>query len=101
MFNDLYPTVYDVFKSIKRHGQANLAILLQRMESKLMLDHVAKRIGKECPGMPMFTIHDSIVCPFGEQGYVTRVIQEEAFQCIGSIPMVKVEPWLQEKSKVA
>ncbi len=101
MFSDLYPTVYDVFKSIKRHGQANLAILLQRMESKLMLDYVAKRIGKECPGMPMFTIHDSIVCPFGEQGYVARVIQEEALKCIGSTPSVSVESWHQEKSKIA
>ena len=101
MFSDLYPTVYDVFKSIKRPGQANLAILLQRMESKLMLDYVAKRISKECPSMPMFTIHDSIVCPFGEQGYVARVIQEEALKCIGSTPSVSVESWQEEKSKIA
>ena len=93
IFRELFPNVYSVFKAIKRHGSNNLPIILQRMESRLMLDCVARRILKEKPGMPIYTIHDSIVCPEGQQGYVAHVIHDECSKHLRVQPNLHYEFW--------
>jgi len=93
MFREIFPDVYQVFKSIKKHGSSNLPVLLQTMEAKLILNFVAKRISEEEPDMPIYTIHDSVVCPRGKEGYVAKVIREESQNCLGSIPTLSMEPW--------
>jgi len=102
MFKEIFPSVYEIFKLIKRKSASALPILLQRMEAKLMLNHIASRISKEYPDLPIFTIHDSIVCPLGMEQYVSSVILEESLSYIGSVPMLSVENWSKVKvSKVA
>lgn len=93
IFRELFPNVYKVFKAIKKHGSNNLPIMLQRMESKFILDYVAKRIMIEKPGMPLFTIHDSIVCPLGQESYVAYVIHDESQRHLGVQPNLHYEFW--------
>ena len=93
IFREIFPTVYKVFSLIKRHGKANLPILLQKMEAKLILFYVVKRISHEKPAMPLYTVHDSVVCPVGNEDYVARVIIEETKACINITPQVKFEYW--------
>lgn len=92
VFMRLYPTVYGEMQSLKQDDHKKLAVLLQRIESSFMLDKVARRIAKEQPKMPLFTIHDSIVCPVGMEGLVKSVIESEGEQWFGMIPPVKYEP---------
>jgi hypothetical protein len=94
IFRDLYPAVYKVFSYLKSRNHKNLPILLQNIESSLILGSVAKRITFEEPYMPIFTIHDSIVCPVGKEEYVKEVIIEEAISKIGLPPKVKYEYWI-------
>jgi hypothetical protein len=93
IFRQIFPHTYEVMKAIKRDDSTNLPLLLQRIESKLMLDRVAKRISKERPNMPIFTIHDSIVCPFGNESYVAFIIEEEANKAIRASPILKFDYW--------
>jgi hypothetical protein len=93
IFKRLFPGVYEVFRLIKMHHRHNLPILFQQLESKLMLEIVAKRICKEYPDIPIFTIHDSIVCPVGMEQYVASIIDIETQKCIGVKPRLEFEYW--------
>ena len=90
-FKELFPSVYELFCTIKRTGKEKLPILLQHIESVLMLEMVSKRISKEKPSLPIFTIHDSIVTIKGYEDYVELVMQEEFFNLIGIIPSLEIE----------
>jgi hypothetical protein len=59
------------------------------MESTLILEKVAYRISKYILDLPIFTIHDFIVCPVGYEEYVKLLIQEETLKCIGIKPYLK------------
>jgi hypothetical protein len=93
IFRQIFPHTYEVMKAIKRDDSTNLPLLLQRIESKLLLDHIVKRIARERPSMPIFTIHDSVVCPVGNEHYVSTVIKEEAYKTIGAMPELGFDKW--------
>ena len=93
IFKQLFPSVYDVFAKIKQKDKKMLPRILQSIESKLMLDIIAKRIADEYPNMPIFTIHESIVCPVGNENYVAGVIKDEMQKAIGMNPRVSFEYW--------
>ncbi len=93
IFRFIFPFVYEIFNLIKRKDSTILPRLLQTIESKLMLDNIAKRIAIERPDMPFFTIHDSIVCPVEDEGYAAEVMIDEMVKAIGIHPSVKPERW--------
>lgn len=82
-FRKIFPDVYRVFSIIKRKNHRALSHILQRIESEIMIQKVSQRISIENPTLPIFTIHDSIVTTDGNQDYVSRVIEEEAYNLTG------------------
>jgi len=95
LFKKLFPNVYKLFAAYKKHDPRGLPILLQRIEVKLILDIIAKRIAKEMPRIPTFTIHDSITTTVEHIDYLQRVMKEELKKYIGVEPKFKVEYWDQ------
>jgi hypothetical protein len=93
IFKSLFPSVYQIFAEIKKEDKATLPLLLQRIESHLILKEITKRIAKEEPELPIFTIHDSIITTLGKENYVSQVIQDEMEKRIGSRPAVSIENW--------
>ena len=93
IFKNLFPTVYDLFSRIKKLDKTNLPRLLQRLESHLMLLVISKRIAKERPTLPIFTIHDSIVTTEGNELYVQQIMKEELEKAIGFAPKFSIEEW--------
>jgi len=91
MFRDLFPTVYKIFAAIKRKRKNNLAVLLQALESDVMLNHVCKRIASERHDVPMLPIHDSITTTVGNEEYIARIIEEEVMKYIGHTPSLSFE----------
>lgn len=61
VFKLMFPTVYSLFKRIKKKGNNRLAILLQRLEAHTILEIAVKRISNEFPDLPILTRHDSIL----------------------------------------
>ena len=93
LFKELFPMVYTLFSRIKQSDKTHLPRLLQRIESYLMLQVIAKRISRERPQLPIFTIHDSIITTAGNEEYVQSVLLEEMAKAIGFPPKLSVEYW--------
>lgn len=93
LFRAKFPTVVQVFDFVKSKRYADLAILLQRIESYAILEVTCKRISKERPDLPIFTIHDSIATIEGEEAYVQSIMEEELNRISGCIPKLKTEYW--------
>lgn len=95
-FKKEFPTVSKVFRHIKEGGYRSLAKILQKIESFLILSVICKRISKETPHIPIFTIHDSIVTTKGNEEYVQSVMKEELEKGIGIAPKFSIEYWIRQ-----
>ncbi|HEY4291239.1 MAG TPA: hypothetical protein VGN00_29260 [Puia sp.] len=95
-FKRLFPEVYQLLSLIKRKDKRNLPILLQRIESHLVLEVITKRIARDRTSIPLFTIHDSIVTTVGNEGYVQEVIRQEMEKAVGFAPQLRAEYWMPE-----
>ena len=97
MFQKLFPEVYHVFKMFKSGDPANLAVLLQRIETRLVLDNAAKKLAKQYPDLPILTVHDSIVVPPSHQQLCKDILSREAQRLLGIKIHLNDEPWQPEK----
>lgn len=106
IFKDRFPTVNKIFSKIRGSEKGSkfenfkrFAILLQRIESYLMLDIIVKRINSELPGTIAITIHDSIMTGELKNNVeaVRKIMIEELTNFVGFAPKIKVEGINQEK----
>lgn len=100
IFIKLFPSVHKIFSKVRgsKSGDTDksyrrFAILLQRIESFLMLDRVLKRILKEYPNMVAVTIHDSILTDLrpGNVDTIRTIITEEFTHFVGLSPQVSID----------
>jgi len=96
IFQRLFPSVYKLLSMIKRKDKRNLPLLLQQIESHLILKVITKRITKERPSMPLFTIHDSVITTAGNESYVQEIIMQEMEKAVGFGPSLRMERWTPE-----
>lgn len=95
LFRSLFPNVWRLFEIVKDKEHNRLAILLQRIESHVMLNLAARRIISELPEVKFITKHDSLL-PSGlmvtngvEQ--VERILTEVVTEVVGVKPLLKVK----------
>ena len=100
IFKDRFPTVHRIFSKVRGHTKGDkfhnykrFAILLQRIESYLMLDVILKRIYKELPGTIAITIHDSIMTGVLTNNIeaVRKIMIEEFTFFVGIQPKIQIE----------
>lgn len=104
LFPKKFPGVWKMFeflntgyKRTRKQGRkpgeqsSALALILQRIESIVFLDHIVPRILKELPGVPIWTIHDSILTPKRDHQEVAHIIRDECHMMIGHMPTVDFE----------
>ena len=105
IFKDRFPTVHRIFSKVRGHEKGNkfqnykrFSILLQRIESYLMLEVILKRIYRELPGTIAITIHDSIMTGIltNNVDAVKRIMIEELTFFIGFQPQIKIERELKK-----
>jgi len=108
IFKDRFPTVHRIFAKIrgsekgdKFHNFKRFAILLQRIESYLMLDIILKRIYKELPGTIAITVHDSIMTGVLTNNVeaVKKIMIEELTFFVGFRPQINIEGLIIENKK--
>tara|TARA_R110002073_G_scaffold178382_1_gene336837 strand:+ start:1240 stop:2718 length:1479 start_codon:yes stop_codon:yes gene_type:complete len=93
LFEVLFPDVYKVFYDIKEYDHTILPRILQRIESNLFIDRIAKRVSKELPKASIHTIHDSIASTKQYIPAIRKIMEEEFVDGIGAIPGIKEEHW--------
>jgi hypothetical protein len=92
VFINNFPGVHETFSIIKGWDSFNrFAILLQRIESNLILNVILKRINKEHPGTIALTIHDSILTDKNSIETVHSIMIKEFTSFIGYSPIIKIE----------
>jgi len=108
IFKDRFPTVHRIFSKVRGHEPGDkfqnfkrFAILLQRIESYLMLDVILKRIYKELPGTIAVTIHDSIMTGIltNNAEAVRKIMTDELTYFIGFAPKIKIEIIIDERKE--
>jgi hypothetical protein len=95
IFASLFPDVYSLFEEIKRKEHNRLAILLQRIESYVILQRVTPEIIKRYPGLPFLTKHDSLL-PSGlmvtnQVDEICKLMIDTITEVTGLTPTIKVK----------
>ena len=72
-------------------GKRNFSLLLQRVESYLILDCVVPEFHKRCPNAPIFTIHDCIITTEKHKLELTEVMYEVLYEKTGINPGLLIE----------
>lgn len=91
LFKKHFPEVYAVLNAIKKKQSNLLPLLLQEIESYIMLEVVAKKMRKLYPKIPLFTIHDSIVTTASNQLLVEQMMRESFTAYVGVPPTLATE----------
>jgi hypothetical protein len=77
LFNAQFPQIAALIEKIKAKDHTKLAQRLQRAEAQYMIHGVCETIRKECPNVPIVTIHDSILTTPDCAEYVLGIMREE------------------------
>jgi hypothetical protein len=99
VFQKLFPGIFEYFSQLKRLHPDIIPVLLMRWESNAVLQCITKRISKEHPKVPLFTIHDGITTTRENVDLVESIICEELESFTGYAPMLKHEVWNQKNLK--
>lgn len=91
IFKNHFPGIYGLYSIIKERNKRHLSWILQRIESLSVIEIITKRIAKERPEVPLFTIHDSILTTVGNEHYVEEIMKLELTRLIGFEPTLKVD----------
>jgi hypothetical protein len=89
---DLYKQESEIFpwhNPEKPH--AAIAVLLQYIESHLVVDTACKRISELYPDAPLFTIHDSVMTTREYSGYVGKILETSIEEMTGTMPMIVIK----------
>lgn len=96
LFQQLFPTIYQIFYDIKKNDNSILPRVLQQIESHLMIDTIAKRIAVELPKAPIYTIHDCLATTEKNCVGFKKIMEEEFLKDVGYKPHMKEEQWRKE-----
>ena len=109
LFRSLFPTVQSLFDEVKSDQHNTLAILLQTIESNVILRKVAQAIKVKFPELPFITKHDSLlpapkvtglIVPGSSVEAVRRLIEDEIENATGLRPFVRIKTSnIEEKKK--
>ena len=100
IFINQFPSVHRIFSKVRGNEKGDrftsykrFAILLQRIESYLILEIILKRIFRELPGTIAVTIHDSIMTGIITNNVeeVSRIMKDELNHFVGYEPQIKIE----------
>lgn len=108
-FKALFPEVFELLDAIKggkrikvKRGQvasdtpklhSRLALMLQRMEAKFILDYCTKMIAKKYPETPLITIHDSIATSESHASLLKKEFESCLMSYFGIDILLVAEPW--------
>jgi hypothetical protein len=97
-FMKLFPSVHQVFCIIKEKNHNCLAILLQTIESYVVIDLICKQFVSENEGIPVYTLHDNIATLSSVVSYLKGFMEAELEKYIGIPIKLREEEWRPENA---
>ena len=111
LFSKWYPLEAELILFIKNLSRKNivgsndyektnnlLPILLQRIESEIILEEICKVISKELPDAPLLPVHDCINTTQEYVDDVAAIIKRELTTIVGVSPGIKIEQYNQQQT---
>lgn len=93
LFKAVFPTVSRILDTWTQGNAANLAMVLQRIESYMFVEYLNRRIAEKLGEIPIFTIHDSMVTTEDYVDSVSRIMYDGIQFKTGYTPFFKTEMW--------
>ena len=88
-FKEQFPVLSKAIKGVKTPDHSALALRLQSIEAKVMISGAAQELLGE--GIPIATVHDSIICKEGDKDRVVEAIKSNCKRVMGVEPQVSVK----------
>lgn len=101
-FSKVFPSVYEIFKFIKKKNYKTLACVLQNLEAEIVLHKACKELSDNNPDIVLLTIHDSIATTIDNIDHVKESLSKHLFEALGLPVNLETESWdetLIEKKK--
>lgn len=90
-FADLYPVEAGVIRGISSIQPKLLPVLLQRLESRIMLQMVTKSMSEKVSEAVLLAVHDCVLTTPDSATQIEAVMREELARITGIAPGIKVE----------
>lgn len=90
-FKKLFPVEAEVIELLKSRRHQDFSVLLQKIESKVLLGRVCKTIFMTDTNIPMYTIHDGVMTTKRYAVVVQQIINKTYLETIGVEPELKIE----------
>lgn len=84
-----FPSAYDVCEAVKQTNYQDLARLMQRVESHVVIDSICEVLRAECPRMPIITVHDAIFTTAKYTAQLKDIMRNEFRNKLGVSVMFK------------
>jgi len=88
-FARVYPFVAEVSRLLKVKDHRSLSIYLQKLESYLFIDCIAKELINE--GIIPYTIHDSVIVKKKDEAKTIEIMNRVFMSQIGFVPTFSIE----------
>jgi hypothetical protein len=92
-FSELFPREAKIMEILKNRGYKDFPILLQKIEVKMLLEVVAGAIYDADPGIPLYSIHDSLVTTASHMPVVREILNREYTRVLGVSPRLEEKSW--------
>lgn len=98
IFREVYPFVADCIEILKKNDHAKLPIFLQKLESYVFIDIIAKKLIEE--GIIPFTIHDSFIVEREHEEKTLEIMKNTFIELFGNLPNFKIKNLKEDIKKI-
>lgn len=100
VFEQQFPTIYEFIRQQKKNNYKRLSWLMQKAESRFMLNGVCTRLMNDHSEIVILTIHDSIMTT-PEHAHTVKIVMLDEFRKVGLQPTIRTESYRSSVSSVA